>query len=274
MSDAPTRPRTDDAACSEPEERPVIPVNPLMTSIAPPVRRIASRLRQRARSLVGAPGSVPAIGKVRWGGLRCTTPVSKQFGYDRGRPIDRYYIEAFLARWSDDIRGHVLEIKDSNYTRRFGGEKVSASDILDVDSDNQEATIVLDLESADALPAERFDCIVFTQTLQYLFDTHSALAHLHRSLKPGGVLLTSVPAITPLRTRSQSWYWNFTDLSLQRLLAEHFAADRIDLQAYGNLVAATAFLHGLSAQELRKDELDFRDPDYQVTIVARAEKAE
>ena len=53
-------------------------------------------------------------------------PVSRSFGFDRGQPIDRHYIEDFLRRhgsWpgysAGDIRGVVMEVGDDVYTRRF-----------------------------------------------------------------------------------------------------------------------------------------------------------
>ena len=67
------------------------------------------------------PGSLrPPAGQVCMGHLRQLTPISYEFGYDRGQPVDRYYIENFLSRHADDIRGRVLEIGDNHYTRTFG----------------------------------------------------------------------------------------------------------------------------------------------------------
>jgi hypothetical protein len=63
----------------------------------------------------------PPLGWVRFGNLRRVTPLSQEFGFDRGLPIDRYYIENFLAHHAEDIRGHVLEVRDATYTQRFGG---------------------------------------------------------------------------------------------------------------------------------------------------------
>jgi hypothetical protein len=54
-----------------------------------------------------------------------TAPVSRNFGYDRGLPVDRYYIEGFLDRHKSDVRGHVLEVGDDSYTRRYGGDRVT-----------------------------------------------------------------------------------------------------------------------------------------------------
>jgi hypothetical protein len=66
----------------------------------------------------------PRIGRVNFGDLRRTAPVSRWFGFDRGLPVDRRYIEGFLRRYSSDIRARVLEVGDSAYTLRFGATKL------------------------------------------------------------------------------------------------------------------------------------------------------
>ncbi len=40
----------------------------------------------------------PSIGKIDTGDLNRLTPFSKEFGYDRGGPVDRYYIENFWKK--------------------------------------------------------------------------------------------------------------------------------------------------------------------------------
>jgi hypothetical protein len=79
----------------------------------------------------------PAVGAVRFGSLRRVTPISRQFGLDRGQAIDRYYIESFLARHATDIRGRVLEIGDDSYTRKFGDGCVTRSDVLHLHSETR-----------------------------------------------------------------------------------------------------------------------------------------
>src|SRR5215510_9522953 len=76
---------------------------------------------------------------VRYGSLRLK-PIRPAFGFGRGQCIDRYYIENFLDRNAADIHGHVLEIADNSYTRQFGGQKVSQSDILHVTPGHPRAT--------------------------------------------------------------------------------------------------------------------------------------
>jgi SAM-dependent methyltransferase len=237
----------------------------------PSFRPFLRRLRGQLRRLIGSPAAVP-VGAVRWGELRRTTPISQRYGFDRGTPVDRHYIEDFLSTWSADIKGHVLEVKNSDYTKAFGGSRVSKSDVLDVDAANPQATIIADLNAANELPGDAFDCIIFTQTLQYIYRLDCALRDLHRSLKPGGVLLMTVPGIAPSSPR-ENRYWCFTDLSVQRLLGEQFQATNIQVFTYGSLLSATAFLYGLSAEELRPNELAARDAEYQLIIAARATKA-
>ena len=153
---------------------------------------------------------------------RRVTPVSRCFGYDRGQPIDRYYIENFLAANAGDIRGRVLEIGDNSYTRQYGGERVTVSDVLHVEDGGRGATIVGDLAQGDNIPSDAFDCVILTQTLQFIYDVHAAVRTLHRILKPGGVILATVPNITSTGDVEweKTWFWGFTHLSAARLFGE------------------------------------------------------
>src|SRR5688572_15954441 len=161
---------------------------------------------------------------VRMGVLGGTTPLSTQWGQDRGHPIDRYYIEQFVERYAADIRGRVLEIKDPRYTERFG-HGVTQCDVLDLSARNSKATIVADLATADAIPADTFDCCIVTQTLQYVYDVGAAIRHLRRILKPGGVLLVTVPGFTRMTNPDVNYgdYWRFTPASCARLFDTEFA---------------------------------------------------
>jgi glycosyltransferase involved in cell wall biosynthesis len=218
----------------------------------------------------------PPVGWVRFGSLRRLQPISRVFGLDRGLCIDRYYIENFLAQHAEDIQGHVLEIGEDTYTRRFGGERVTRSDVLHAVAGNPKATVVADLTCADHIPADTFDCIILTQTLLCIYDVRAALRHLYRILKPGGVLLATFPGISQIsRYDMDRWgdYWRFTDASARRLFGDIFGPDSVTITTYGNVLAACAFLHGLAAHELKQEELDYHDPDYQVIITVRAVKS-
>ncbi|QFS50341.1 class I SAM-dependent methyltransferase [Nostoc sphaeroides] len=216
----------------------------------------------------------PPFGKVGFGNLRSLKPISDCWGIDRGQPVDRYYIENFLADHSSDIQGRVLEIGDNSYTLRFGGDNIKKSDVLHAIEGNPEATIVGDLSNANHIPSDTFDCFILTQTLQYVYDLQSGLKTIYRILKPGGIVLATLPSITPLSDAqwNKCWYWGFTTVSTQRLFEEVFTPANIQVKTYGNVLTASAFLQGLASQELRKEELDYRDSNYEVTITVRAVK--
>jgi SAM-dependent methyltransferase len=217
---------------------------------------------------------IPPVGRVRLGDLRRLTPLSREYGYDRGLPIDRYYIENFLADQQQAIRGRVLEVGDDSYTRRFGNGWVTTADVLHVAAGNLTATIVADLAHADHIPADTFDCIILTQTLHLIYDVRAAVHTLYRILKPGGVLLATVPGISQISIDrwASSWYWAFTLRAVQQLFEERFTADDLQVAAHGNVLAATAFLNGLATEELCQAELDYSDPHYQLLLTIRAVK--
>ena len=212
---------------------------------------------------------------VQFGDLRRVTPISRVFGLDRGTPIDRCYIERFLASQAGDIRGCVLEGADDAYTRRFGGERVTQREILFAPPGHRRATYIADLGAPRALPADAFDCMILTQTLHCIYGIKTAVENCRRALRPGGVLLATLPGISQIsRYDMDRWgdFWRLTTASARRLFAEAFGASRVQLGAYGNALAATAFLHGLCAEELEPFELDHVDPDYELLITVRAEK--
>ena len=211
------------------------------------------------------------VGTVDFGHFRRLIPISKEWGFDRGLPVDRYYIERFLQRHAVSIRGRVLEVGDNAYTRRFGGDRVTNSDVLNLNA-SPGTTIQADLASAPHIPSDSFDCIIFTQTLQYFYDLRSAVATLHRTLRPDGVLLATFPGITHTQDGAQHWCWSLTPNSARRLFGEVFPPEAVQVEGYGNVLAAISFLHGVAAEELKSWELDFRYPAFDVTIALRASK--
>lgn len=210
-----------------------------------------------------------------WANLRTLQPVSGLFGTDRGTPIDRYYIENFLQRNSGLIRGRVMEVGDPTYTRKFGGERVTQSDVLHAVAGNRKATLVGDLATGEGIPTNAFDCIVLTQVLPFLLDVPGAIRTCHAALKPGGTVLATVPGISQIsRYDMDRWgdFWRFTSLSASKLFEAAFTGGAIDVQSFGNVLIATAFLQGMALHEVTPAELDHRDADYEVIITIRATK--
>ena len=215
----------------------------------------------------------PAVGYVNFGSFRRLSPISRTWGIERGGAIDRYYIEGFLAAHQDDIRGHVLEIGEDRYTRQFGGERVTRSDVLDLRRVSDAVTIVADLTQAEHVPSDSFDCILLTQVLQVIDDSRAAIATVHRILKPGGVVLATLPGISQVRMRDWGGYWCGGFRAARKAFTEIFSPKCVETQVFGNVLVAIAFLQGLGVGELKPEELDHHDPDFELTICVRASKS-
>jgi glycosyltransferase involved in cell wall biosynthesis len=216
----------------------------------------------------------PRLGKIDAGDFERTTPFSLDFGFDRGGPIDRYYIESFLEANTDAVRGRVLEIGDNEYTLKYGGARITKSDILHIDSTNEKATFIGDLTDVPQIIDNSFDCIILTQTLHFIYDFKAALRTCHRILKPGGCLLLTVPGISHIDHGEwrDYWLWSFTDKSMRKVMAETFNSQSVEVKTYGNVYVAAAFLYGMGLPEFKKEFLDHHDNAYQVIISVRAIK--
>jgi hypothetical protein len=208
-------------------------------------------------------------------GLTRLEPVSRIFGFDRGKPVDRWYIERFLAAHAADVRGRVLEVAETTYTQWYGGDDVTQSDVLYAAPGHPDATVVGNLATGEGLPRAAFDCFVMTQTLQVIYDVAAAVRGTWNVLAPDGVLLATAPGISQIsREDRRDWgdWWRFTSDSVRRLFAEAYGLENIDVQAHGNVLSAACFLYGLAAEELTEAELAHNDPDFELLMTVRAVK--
>jgi SAM-dependent methyltransferase len=207
----------------------------------------------------GESGSAPV-----WSRLARPTPVSTRWGLDRGTPVDRHFIDRFLRNHEDDIRGHVLEVKDSGYTRAIGGHRVGRASVLDVDPANRTATVIGDLSRPGAVRLEAVDCFILTQTLHVIFDVAAAAVEAVRVLAPGGVLLCTLPAVSRVSDEDGGLesgdYWRMTAAAARRLFSDLEDVADVRIETYGNVGICAAFLYGLAAEELPTAVLEHRDP--------------
>ncbi|MBR0934948.1 glycosyltransferase [Bradyrhizobium jicamae] len=251
--------------------------------VASKTPRLAEAWRQGQRTwrnyyrsrMEGGRAAVPGPASVDVGDLARTSPISDEFGFDRGTPIDRVYIEDFLRRNRVSIRGRVLEVGDDSYSRRFGADRITRQDVLFVAKGNPSATIIGDLSQKRVLPEAAFDCLILTQTLHLIYDMQAAVQEMYRALRPGGVALVTVPGITRIdRGRwGKEWYWSLTEVSAYRLFADVFGKKHVEVESDGNVYAATLFLQGLAAEEADPEKLAEYDPCFPVTITIRAAKS-
>lgn len=221
-------------------------------------RRVADRARRHRRA--------------RWGNLRRRTPFSTRYGYDRGTPIDRHYLNRWFESQGPSITGAVLEVKDAAFSGRYGRDVVRI-DLVDIDPGNADATVIADLAEPGSLPAAMWDCIVVPQTLQYVRDPGAAVENAWQALRAGGVLLVSVPTVARADpTLADLDRWRFLPRGVEALLAAHCPGAETSVEGFGNLVTSIAYLHGLAAEELDQAELAANDPAYPMLACGWARK--
>ena len=218
-----------------------------------PLQPLAKRAAVRARQIVDRR-------PVRWGSFRRLTPIGRWWGASRGQPVDRYYIDAFIGSNGERVTGAVLEVKEDLYASRFG-HALTSVDILDIDPGNPQATVIADLGVPGALATAAYDCIIVTQTLQFVERLDIALASLWDALRPGGRLLISLPCVSRLEpSLAEVECWRVLPAGLRRGLERCCPGAQVVVEGRGNQLAATAFLAGLATEDLRPDELDRDDP--------------
>lgn len=212
----------------------------------------------------------------RWGNLRRLEPYSPSFGFDRGTPIDRFYMARFFSQHTDAFRGTAGEVADSTFLDKFGRDQISERFIIDIDPTNTDATMVADVSTPGSLPTARFDCLVIAQTLQYVANPEQAVEHCFEAVRPGGALFLVVPALTQHDAHEplEGDYWRFWPAGVVHMLRRACPGAVHTVAGYGNLVTAIAFLQGLSAEELTDQELAHQDPRYPIVICARVDKRE
>ena len=201
-------------------------------------------------------------------------PFSRRWGAERGKPIDRHYIEQFLEEHKDSIRGNVMEISENVYTRKYGGDNVGESIVLHVDGLGRNA-IKGNLETGEGIYDDWIDTLIFTQTLMFIYDTRKTIQNIYRMLKPGGTVLATVAGISQISSyEADNWgdFYGFHEDSVKRMFGEIFGAENIQVECFGNVKTAISLLYGLCCEDLTEEDFAYRDRNYQVIIGIVAHK--
>jgi SAM-dependent methyltransferase len=200
-------------------------------------------------------------------------PLSGDYGFERGKPVNRRYIESFLSEYQSDVHGSVLEVGGSRYSEALGGDRVAELTVVDIDTTNRGATLIADLAATESLNRDSYDCIFLIETLHLLPEPGICLENCWRALRPHGTLLITVPALKRLSpSHPETDYWRFTPAGLEALMTRHWPAP-FSIRAYGNLFACIAFLLAHVVEECDDNDLDVPDPRFPLTVAAHARKS-
>ena len=214
--------------------------------------------------------------KTNWNNLRKTKPISNDYGWSRGKPIDRFYIEKFLDKNKKLIKGACGEISEARYFKKYNNNLVTSFKIFDIDASNKLAEIHGNLEDINKIPEKVFDCFICTQVLNFIYDFSTSVESLHKMLKPEGVLLLTVagPSSHISEYDMLRWgdYWRFTEQSILKVCEKTFGENNVEVKSYGNVLTATSMLQGISSEELTNDEINYYDPIYPILITVVAKK--
>jgi len=207
-----------------------------------------------------------------WTAVKTTKPISSKFGFDRGRPIDRYWIEDFLEKHKNYIKGNCMEVTGSAYTLKYGADKVKKVDVLDVDTNNKKATIYGDLRDLHLVISDNtYDCIILTHVLGLIDNLDKAVSECHRILKPGGVLIATSSCFSPTYD-TKSNYWRFTPQGAKYLFGKYFKENNLKIFSYGNVLTGQCFWAGMSQEDLTEEQLKYNDPKYPCVVGIQAIK--
>lgn len=203
---------------------------------------------------------------------RSIKPISHNYGASRGTPVDRYYIEKFLAENAKDIKGRCLEVESNIYTKKFGHP--AHVDILDIDKNNQQATILGDLRDLKNISDDNYDCIILTQVLQFIDDGEAAVRECFRILKTGGVLLATLPTLSRIDVRASEGadHWRWTKTGAEYLFSNTFKKENLTVKNWGNILTGIGFWIGQSVEEFSQNELDYKDNSFPILASVRAIK--
>ena len=157
------------------------------------------------------------------------------------------------------------------YTEEFGNGVVR-SDVVDLNPNNPRATIIADLNISASLPAGAYDCIILTQTLQFL-DPPRALRNLYEALAPGGALLVTVPCLARLEQGYRDAdYLRLTPAGLARQFEQCAPEATVRTGGRGNVMTCVAYLLGMAAEELEPEEVAHYDPEHPLVAFAEVRK--
>lgn len=202
-------------------------------------------------------------------------PASRKFGMERGKPIDRYYIEDFLEKNKVFIRGDCMEIAENTYTMQYGGERVKNSHILHIEGWGENA-IKGNLATGEGIEEDKYDCVIITQTFMFIFDIEKAAQNVYRMLKKNGTALITVSGISQIsRYDASNWgsYYSFHEDAMRLLFEPIFNKENVQVYTYGNVKTAIALLYGLCCEDLKKEDFELVDKDYPVIISVVLKKA-
>ncbi len=210
----------------------------------------------------------PTPGSLDWGDLRRIAPICNSFGFTRGTPIDRYYLDRFIGEIRFQVTGKVLEVGGVVQNRElYQFDRVTEYQTLDIAA-RSGVTLVGDVHDAAIIEPESLDAVVLFNVLEHCHNPWMVVQNIYHWLKMEGKCFCMVPNAQRLHNFPQD-YWRPLPDGIRQLF-QNFSQQ--NLSVYGNPLTVVASFLGIAAEELSPQELDDFHPDYPVATCAIAMK--
>ena len=145
------------------------------------------------------------------------------------------------------------------------------TDVLPADA-NVEVIRATSQSAVELAVAENADWVVLDRCLQRLPEMPLALEEVVGRLKPGAGLTTLFTGIARAEPGERSPLWSVAPYAARRLHEERRELERIEVEQYGNVTLALAWIYRLPANDLTEEELAAIDPAYPVLVTVTAWK--
>ena len=218
-------------------------------------------------ALVGAGALSPRPGTVDFGDFGRLWPFSYRFGFDRGGPVDRYYLRQFVRSIRPIVRGRCLEIGGSVRNNWFYRFDVDEFRTLELEQSNVADDLVGDAADQGVLDPASWDSILAFHVLEHCPNPFAVVSNMCAWLRPNGHACIVVPCAQRVHNYPGD-YWRFMPDGL-RVLFRDFS--EVNVSTYGNPLTVVSNYLGLSHTELVAENMDAVHPDYPVLacVVAR-----
>jgi SAM-dependent methyltransferase len=233
-----------------------------------PLEMTFDRFQKNVQILVKHNLLRPPIGQVAFGDFVRNAPFCPNYGFSRGTPIDRFFLDCFITKIRDEVVGDVLEIGGVQENRvRYRLQHASSYRTMDIEL-FPGVDFAGDAHDPAASPASSFDCILLFNVLEHCKEPSIVVENVHRWLRAGGKAFCLVPNAQRVH-RDPRDYWRIMPDALEYLFRNFASAE---VFTYGNLITTIAALSGLGAEELSSEDLVEVNSMYPVVSCVTAHK--
>ena len=208
------------------------------------------------------------VGSINLGSFANGKPFCHEFGYTRGTPIDRVFLDVFIDTIRDQVYGATLEIggrKEDKSLYRF--QNAEPFETLDVEAGSG-ADHVGDAHCITLFRPGSWDSILAFNVLEHCERPWIVVSNFLYWLRPGGMAFCVVPNAQRLH-RGPRDYWRILPDAASSLFSDF---EEVTILRYGNLLTSQAAMSGIAAEELHY-AMAYSDRDYPTVTCISARKA-